>query len=532
MPKNLCKINTSTKRCSKTGTVDAHKCEVAPSGRCRKLKTQNKPKPKTKQKPMPIQKSKQICKINTNTKRCSKTGTIDAHKCEVAPSGRCKKINTLVKKNQKCIRDISTYSMEDKLVANISSSKLYDSVINKYESFSGKTKDKNDWGDLMSCLSYYELSGSELVKCESRILISNINEYMKIVGYTRKIFTLRLYNKLKKHVYSLFERVEDSKTQIDKDYALLILSDVQKYIKVKKLDHSESFKYFKGCIITELAFLISILKRHKNDCVVINLHENNGLPSATDKAGRWYNMKGLFKQVKECAKRKKFAVIPFTLGKKGKGHMNIIIYNPLTDTFEHYEPYGQKYYSVDEKIYRTKYKKKFEGTITINTKYYAPMDTSCILPVGYGTHIGIQKESNEEDLNGEELAIYKYTMTDPGGYCVAYSMYIADQRLSNPNMKPEEVYLKALQDASGKSYKILRVDNSNRKYTREIVSFIRQYARTYLEVMHDCMDIFSTYVLLRQKKWDDLTSTEKKAANYTYYKLYDNMRQKLLEYSG
>ena len=125
------------------------------------------------------------------------------------------------------------------------------------------------------------------------------------------------------------------------------------------------------------------------------------------------------------------------------------------------------------------------------------MDTSCILPVGYGTHIGIQKESNEEDLNGEELAIYKYAMTDPGGYCVAYSMYIADQRLSNPNMKPEEVYLKALQDASGKSYKILRVDNSNKKYTRNIVSFIRQYARTYLEVMRDCMDIFSKYTFSR-----------------------------------
>ena len=44
-------------------------------------------------------------------------------------------------------------------------------------------------------------------------------------------------------------------------------------------------------------------------------------------------------------------------------------------------------------------------------------------------------------------------MTDPGGYCVAYSMYIADQRLSNPNLRPEEVYLKALQDASGQSYK-------------------------------------------------------------------------------
>ena len=47
----------------------------------------------------------------------------------------------------------------------------------------------------------------------------------------------------------------------------------------------------------------------------------------------------------------------------------------------------------------------------------------------YGYNIGIQKE-HSSDLKGEELAIYKYAMTDPGGYCVAYSMYIADQRLA------------------------------------------------------------------------------------------------------
>ena len=33
---NVCKINTKTGRCSKSGTIDAHKCEVASSGRCRK----------------------------------------------------------------------------------------------------------------------------------------------------------------------------------------------------------------------------------------------------------------------------------------------------------------------------------------------------------------------------------------------------------------------------------------------------------------------------------------------------------------
>ena len=126
------------------------------------------------------------------------------------------------------------------------------------------------------------------------------------------------------------------------------------------------------------------------------------------------------------------------------------------------------------------------------------MDTSCLLPPGYGAYIGIQKE-RDDDLKGEALKIYKYAMTDPGGYCVAYSMYIADQRLSNPNLRPEEEYLKALQDASGQSYKKLADDFSNQRYTTQIVSFIRQYARTYMDVMNDCMDLYSEYTLLRIK---------------------------------
>lgn len=251
-------------------------------------------------------------------------------------------------------------------------------------------------------------------------------------------------------------------------------------------------------------------------------------------------MKGLIKRVKECAKRKKFAVIPVGIGSNGGDHANVIIYNPFTDTFEHFEPHGRKLSRIDEKTYRTKFRKKFEGTITRNTKYYPPMDTACLLPPGFSA--GIQKESDSFDLKGEEFAIYKHAMTDPSGYCVAYSMYIADQRLSNPEMRPEEVYLKAIQDASGQSYTVIKkkriVDSSifptptNIKYKRAIISFIRQYARTYLEVMRDCMGIFSEYTLMKQRKWSSLTYIEKNIRNNLYEKLFIIMRNKLIMHSG
>ena len=159
------------------------------------------------------------------------------------------------------------------------------------------------------------------------------------------------------------------------------------------------------------------------------------------------------------------------------------------------------------------------------------MDTACLLPPGFNA--GIQKESSREgDLQGEELAIYKHAMTDPGGYCVAYSMYIADQRLANPKMRPEEVYLKAIQDASGQSYSKIRSDYTNARYKRERISFIRQYARTYLEVLHDIMDIYSEYILLERKKWKDLTNVEKKIRNQLYTRILVNLKEKLLKHSG
>ena len=346
-------------------------------------------------------------------------------------------------------------------------------------------------------------------------------------------FTPKLYKLLRDHVYGLFEEVSAEAKTGDKKGALLLLSDVQKYIKAKDLDNAKAFQYFEGSIFNVFAFLLSLLKRHKNDCVVINLYENTDIPSATDRGGRFSNMKGLIKRVKECAKRNKFAVIPFGIGSKGGDHANVIIYNPHTDTFEHFEPHGRKLYRVDEETYRTKFRKKFEGTITRNTKYYPPMDTACLLPIGPGYRIGIQKESRSEgDLMGEELAIYKYAMTDPGGYCVAYSMYIADQRLANPKMRPEEVYLKAIQDASGQSYSKIRSDNTNVKYKKEIISFIRQYARTYLDVLRDIMGIYSEYVLLNRRKWANLSSTEKQVHNRLYTKILVNLKKKLLKHSG
>jgi hypothetical protein len=530
---NVCKINTKTGRCSKSGTIDANKCEVAPSGRC-KLKKTKKPSSNhndlfygTTTETEEADADKLLKESSSDSDRWS----TPPYTTSSEPQVQKKPKQVLKSTPDVCNRKDSELSANEKVISKISYKKLYESVAIKINSIKEGLKLKDEWRLILAYINRYSMSGFHFVKCRS---YSDFSKKLKMTPKYKLNFTSKSYKLLKDHIYGLFEKEEDGeeiKTG-NKAEALLLLGDVQKYIKAKDLDNAKAFKYFKGTILTVMAFLLSLLKRHKNDCVVINLYDNTDIPSATDKGGRFSNMKGLLKRVKECAKRNKFAVIPFGIGSKGGDHANVIIYNPHTDTFEHFEPHGRKLYRVDEQTYLTKFRKKFEGTITRNTKYYPPMDTACLLPPGIGNKIGIQKEEYESDVQGEELAIYKYAMKDPGGYCVAYSMYIEDQRLANPTMRPEEVYLKALQDASGQSYTILKSDMTNSRYKKELTSFIRQYARTYLDVMRDCMGIYSEYVLMHVRKWSELSNIEKQIHNKLYWRLFNDIKKKLIEHSG
>lgn len=570
---NVCKINTKTKRCSKSGTADPQKCEVAPSGKCRIKKTGSKPKPKPAyegfQKYIYNLKTSDILKafkpiskngitLKTTLKKYKITGKylaeyydeprkLSDHLKSILPVIVDKHVGSYTIITPYLIRGLlkdlessyvcnpkeSELSAKEKIVAKITHEKLYSSIAIKINSIKDNLKVKEEWRTLLYFIKEHSITGAHLVKCNS---YQDFVKKIKLTKFAMDNFPQKSYKLLKDHVYGLFEEDKHEKGETktgNKKEALLVLNDVQKYIKAKDLDNAKSFKYFEGNRITIFAFLLSLLKRHKNDCVVINLYDNNDIPSATDGGGRFSNMKGLIKRVKECAKRKKFAIIPFALGSKGGNHANVIIYNPFTDTFEHFEPHGRKLSRIDENTYislEIKFRKKFEGTITRNTKYYPPMDTACLLPPG--SDVGLQLESKlAGDLQGEELAIYKYAMTDPGGYCVAYSMYIADQRLANPEMRPEEVYLKAIQDASGQSYTVKKIYPRKMIYKREIISFIRQYARTYLEVMRDCMGIFSEYTLM-DNRWEDLTTTEKNIYYKLYDELFENIRIKLLFHSG
>jgi hypothetical protein len=565
--------NPRTNRCINNNKINIKKiikdCSEAYSKLQKKVKSVDNPKPASKPAPKPapnpVKMNSSVCKVNVKTGRCSKMGTVTPEKCETAPSGKCrikkmpkieKKVSTSLSTTltetesdsyaftvlQKpfpkpvsftpntCLKKTTDLTEIEKIISKISHEKLYSSVAIKHNSV--KDIEKKEWFEIFMFIQSYKINGIHLAKCSSyKELCVNIS----ISPGWEESFTLKLYNKLKKHINDTFYKKDDDDSagggskSGNKEGALLLLKDVQKYIKAKDLDNTESFKWFSGTSIVSYAFLLSLLKRHKNDCVVIDLYENNDIPSATDRAGRFSNMKGLIERVKNCAKRKKFAVIPFGIGSKGGNHVNVIIYNPITDTFEHYEPHGRKLHRVAEKTYLTKWRKKFEGTITRNTKYYPPMDTACLLPPG--SYQGIQKEDEYfGDLGGEELEIYKYAMNDTGGYCVAYSMYIADQRLDNPTMRPEEVYLKAIQDASGQSYTELRKDVTNIKYKKEIISFIRQYARTYMDVLQDCMEIYSQYTLLSNKK--TLTSSEKMIFNRIYNRLCIILNYKLKEHSG
>jgi hypothetical protein len=568
---NVCKINTKTARCSKSGTTDPHKCEVAQSGKCRIKKTSRKPTSKQSksyngfQKHIYNLKTAYIIKAFTNTSKAGKefkkilkenkikgTDLVERYKEPLKLSDHIKDIvkdkgiselSTLVNINavltQHLLKDLESLyvcnpkehelNAKEKIVAKVTYKMLYNSISIKLNSLKHNLKVVDDWQNILNGVLEHSISGTHLVKCRT---YEDFVKKKKLTFFAKSKFTPKRYKMLKDHVYGFVEDedVKEATKTGNKKEALLVLDEVQKYIKAKNLDNSKSFKYFEGNRITIFAFLLSLLKRHKNDCVVIDLYANHDMISVTDNGGRFFNMKGLLKRVKGCAKRKKFAIMPIAIGPNGGTHANVIIYNPFTDTFEHFEPHGRQFYRTSEKTYRTKFRKKFEGTITKNTKYYPPMDIGCLLPPGY-YGVGLQRESRlTGDLQGEELAIYKYAMTDPGGYCVAYSMYIADQRLAHPELSPDVVYLKAIQDASGQPYSIIYKDPTNIKYKRSIISFIRQYARTYLDVMRDCMSIFSEYMLMGNRK--DLSATEQNIRHELYNKLMVNLKNKLILHSG
>lgn len=119
-----------------------------------------------------------------------------------------------------------------------------------------------------------------------------------------------------------------------------------------------------------------------------------------------------------------FVVIPIAFTTESLmpmlGHANILIYNRKKNIIEHYEPYGANAFTNDHNDYYKKLKKIFNE---INIVYCNPANT-CPL-------IGPQKREN--------LCPNIVFNVKTVGFCLIWSMWLAELRINNPNVNSKQL---------------------------------------------------------------------------------------------
>jgi hypothetical protein len=119
-----------------------------------------------------------------------------------------------------------------------------------------------------------------------------------------------------------------------------------------------------------------------------------------------------------------FVVIPIAFTTESLipniGHANVLIYNRNKNIIEHYEPYGSNAFTNDHDDYYKKLKKIFNE---INIVYCNPANT-CPL-------VGPQKRENL----CPNIVFNVKTL----GFCLIWSMWLAELRINNPNVNSKQL---------------------------------------------------------------------------------------------
>lgn len=246
-----------------------------------------------------------------------------------------------------------------------------------------------------------------------------------------------------------------------KIYALKILKKIEKQKKYKmpRSKVNVSRNRFTSIVPAKELTLAYLMNKYGDACVL-----KSGLYDLYEKKERDINMmyrdgkifvwENFYKNLEECYNDgdKRFIIwylliIPKDFNKHKYTHQNIMIYDKTKHSLERFDPHGVSNvdFVVDKRIDDVIVEKLLNNVDIPNfvQKYYRPVD---ICPIG------------PQKLEKKVEAID----SDPGGFCVAWSLWYAELRLSNPDVERNDILQFALDS-------IEKTENSFKK-------FIRNYA--------------------------------------------------------
>lgn len=158
---------------------------------------------------------------------------------------------------------------------------------------------------------------------------------------------------------------------------------------------------------------------------------------------------------------KRIIYIKLTLIMEGGSHANIILIDTKKRTIERFDPYGETPYLNSNEM---------DDYFEMSFKKMHPIeDFKYIRPRDYFGGVGFQIISDDSNIINRKLG-------DPLGYCLAWTLWYLEERLTNPDLEPSEIIKRGMQKI-----------NENNKQTK-FIDFIRDYSKTLDDMKNDFME--------------------------------------------
>jgi hypothetical protein len=225
---------------------------------------------------------------------------------------------------------------------------------------------------------------------------------------------------------------------------------------------------------------------------------------------------------------KRFIAIPLKLASINmiEGHQNMIILDLEKKTAERFEPHGERTYDLDDEendLINELLKQKFEKELhePYRYKYITPSEICPLFTKDFFNEVNeINKEYQKYEGKKlglqmfENLILYEGDKSEGGGYCIMWSLYYLESRLTAPNYTPAELH-KIM-------FKKFNTD------PHEFLKFIRGYAKFFGEFQKKLNDDF----IKENPKFQDVLKKIKKGKKLTDEedKMYDLYRKEYNEY--
>ena len=339
------------------------------------------------------------------------------------------------------------------------SDKFIDMLVKSYYNYLKKKKKEwsNDWenicknNDIVKKIDFKD--NSEEKNCYEKIK-KNIIDNNVSIPYKKSIYCITLDN------ISIGDAVTYTGTSLDVLIGLIF---------IKKFDNvftSLTKKFIMNDELNEYYKILGIVKEIKGEYMnfeITWLYQKIFFPN---------NMDTIITNFKSA--QKKFLIIPIGIHQDNGAHANILIYDLELNELERFEPHGAtnpKEFNYNPELLDHHIKDYF-------TKYFPNL--KYFKPINYEFTIGFQTM--------ESIDINK-NISDPGGFCAAWSIWWAYMRIKNPTIERRKLFIQLVK--------------SIRKNNLSFKNVIRTFSKQIIEIRDNLLKKVSLDI----NKWlnDDFT---------------------------